>query len=83
MQIKKGYQPVAHLRVYVLLDVSEAAAVCRKRQVPDAIAARLSRGRPLYRSHWNVRRHCTETYTRCWGMFRASADCQMQGQVSN
>lgn len=44
----------------MLLDVSEAAAVCKKRVVPCARGARLGRGRPFQKSHWNVRRRCNE-----------------------
>ena len=47
----------------MLLDVSESAAVCKKRVVPCAIGARLGRGRAFQKSHWNVRRRCNEAHS--------------------
>jgi hypothetical protein len=44
----------------MLLDFSDSAAVCKKRVVPSARGARLGRGRPFQKSHWNVRRRCNE-----------------------
>ena len=49
--VQEGYQVYVYLREYARLNVSEAAAASRKRQVAYSIASRLSRGRPLHRSH--------------------------------